>query len=341
MKYTIRILTIYIVVFLCVSCCNAKEKYDPKRFDAYKGINISSWFSQSINETNAIEKKFTNNDIHLIKDLGFDHVRIPIDDTYLFDEKLNEREDRWKILLEKVDTCIALGLRVIIDLHKSRVHYPGQSVTVFTDKEAEAYFLNTWSHIQNRFKNYQTSMLAYECLNEPHPWMKSSILWNSLLSKWIKQIRKKEPRRFLFISSAYGNNVDTFDKIELPKKDRYLVLSFHYYRPNEMCFFDGKTENGDIPEFSYSDQVIMSDVSKVMKVAHKYNLQVNCGEFGCRRFIPDSLRYSWFADMIETFKTNDISYTLWGFNGSGYGIKDATKTLDVKMIETLQLNSDK
>lgn len=64
---------------------------------------------------------------------------------------------------------------------------------------------------------------------------------------------------------------------------------------------------------------------------------MNCGEYGCMRYCPDSCRYQWFQDITSVFKEYGISYTLWGFVDKGFGFWDHNNVFDNKMIESLRL----
>ena len=88
-----------------------------------RGINLSHWFSQAANYSKThLETHTTAQDIALIKSMGFDHVRMPIEPAPL----MRETPDP-SILnatyLQYVDTALdmilATGLAVVIDIHPS------------------------------------------------------------------------------------------------------------------------------------------------------------------------------------------------------------------------------
>ena len=118
---------------------------------ARRGITLSHWFSQAANYSKAhLDSHTTGNDIALIKSLGFDHVRLPIEpapllndtpdpsvlnttyldyvdsaldmilahnalDMILADNALDDTADN------ALDMIVATGLAVVIDIHPSEV----------------------------------------------------------------------------------------------------------------------------------------------------------------------------------------------------------------------------
>src|SRR3954466_15258308 len=87
-----------------------------------RGVNLSHWFSQSRDYSEAhLREHTTRGDIELIKSLGFDHVRFPVEPAPLFDEahpsELNAEYLRH--LDAALDMIFASGLAVVLDLHPS------------------------------------------------------------------------------------------------------------------------------------------------------------------------------------------------------------------------------
>ena len=52
-----------------------------------------------------------------IKELGFDHIRLPIDEVQFWDEQGNRLDDAWQLLTNALEWCCKHNLRVIVDLH--------------------------------------------------------------------------------------------------------------------------------------------------------------------------------------------------------------------------------
>lgn len=341
----------------------AAPLFPEKTFQIRQGINLNEWLEKKDLDLVRMDSLITHEKILLLKRLGFDHVRIPIREDNLFDEKLNYRGSIMEILLDRVDYCIANNIKVIIDLHVTKNHrFGAEDNALFTSEREIEHFMRVWKKLQDVLYRYSTDSLAYECLNEPAAPKKKHFLWNEILRKWVDFIRQKEPERYLFIGSNRGNQLWTFKYLDVPRDDPYLVLTFHFYQPSlfthyktpwsKHAFYDGpihypgKTllpdEYAQLPEplqyeykytqENYNKDFISKGIQKVISVAKRYNLQINLGEFGCQRTVPDSSRYQWFRDVVDVMNENNISYTLWGMNGDGFGIWNINQQLDSLML---------
>ncbi len=59
----------------------------------------------------------TEKDIRFIDSVGFDHVRLPIDEEQMWDETGKRNDDAFALLRNCLDWCQKAGLRVVVDLH--------------------------------------------------------------------------------------------------------------------------------------------------------------------------------------------------------------------------------
>ena len=372
--FSIKLLlgTVVLAIFIGIVFVYANSEKAPikptKSFQIKQGINLNEWLEAGTLDSIRIDTLVTHEKILLLKEFGFDHVRIPISEANLFDENLNYRLNVKNILIDRTDFCIKNGLKVIIDLHKTRNHtFEREDNQLFESDLEIKKFLKIWEKLQNAFSNYSTDSLAYECLNEPAAPDKKHFLWNNVINPWISFIREKEPKRVLFVGSNRGNQTWTFKYLDIPLNDSNLVLTLHYYRPSlfthykapwgKYAFYKGpihypgklltEEEYKQLPDSlqskfqftqeNYGKDYISKEVQTVVQFAQKYNLPINLGEFGCLRTMPDSLRYQWFKDIVDVMKEYNISYTLWGMNGAGFGIWDNKRNLDTLMLQTLKL----
>jgi hypothetical protein len=62
-------------------------------FSIRRGTNISHWLSQSDRRGEARRAWFTEEDVEFLAGLGFDHLRIPVDEEQLWDEKGNMEKE--------------------------------------------------------------------------------------------------------------------------------------------------------------------------------------------------------------------------------------------------------
>lgn len=350
---------IFFAVCVCMCAQNSKET-----FDIHVGINLSEWLEKN-EDLDKKDSFVTITVLDSLKALGFDHVRIPINEDVLFDDSLNVRPFFFDLLKSRVDHCQKIGLKVIIDLHGSRLFsFAGSNNTLFNEPQPIEAFLVVWAKIQALFRNYPTDFLAYECLNEPAAATDKHHLWNIVLDKWVSFIRQTEKERFLFVGTNRGNQLWALKYLKLPHDDR-LILTIHYYSPfvfthyadsearaknfKGKVHYPGKTiDDDDFNELPdnlkkdytsyrevYDKKRMYEDISAAIMFSKRNNIPLNFGEFGCRRYSNPQDRLQWFRDVTSIFKENGISYTLWGLNGAGFGIWINGK-LDMPMIESVK-----
>lgn len=337
-------------------------------FSIRNGINISEWMERENSPYEHLDTLFSRSKIDLLCSLGFDHIRIPVNETVLFDESLAYRSAELALLHDRIGYAIGKGLKVILDFHRSRGHFfLNEKNVLFFDSSAGQHFLNVWLKLQQEFSRYSTDSLAYECLNEPAAPINEHGKWNELVAKWIDLIRKKEKNRFLVIGSNRGNQLWTFKYLKVPKNDKKLILSFHFYQPSvlthykaswsELKDYDGPAvyPGQTIPDSSYrrlpdslkqklkyglsvyDKESIRKEIANVVKISREYGMPLNVGEFGCRRNVPDlGARKRWIEDLVSLFEEYNISHTFWGMNGAGFGIWNYDRTIDSQLIKLLK-----
>src|SRR5678815_1831929 len=88
-----------------------------------RGVNLSHWFSQAPNYAKErLETHTTAADIALIKSMGFDHVRFPIEPAPLLSDTPDPstlNSTYLQYVDRALDMILAKGLAVVVDIHPS------------------------------------------------------------------------------------------------------------------------------------------------------------------------------------------------------------------------------
>ena len=88
-----------------------------------RGVNLSHWFSQAANYSKThLETHTTAQDIALIKSMGFDHVRFPIEPAPLLADTPDPsilNSTYLQYVDNALDMILAKGLAVVVDIHPS------------------------------------------------------------------------------------------------------------------------------------------------------------------------------------------------------------------------------
>lgn len=336
-------------------------------FEIKRGVNLSHWLSQDF----GWEPKYTyinKNDIRFIDSIGYDHVRIPIDEIEIWDETGKPIEAAIKHLTNCLDWCAEYKLRAIVDLHTVRAHHfnasnEGGTNTLWTDSLAQNNFVNLWAQLSDLLKKYPNNMVAYEILNEAvAPDYED---WNKLMNKTVAEIRKREPQRVLIIGPNMWQIAQNLPYLRLPEGDNNIILSFHTYSPLALTHYTANWT--PIKEYKgtvhYPGQIITDeDYSKYVDTTNKAlvaqiadardqwnkerllqvfkmgvdyakskNLQLYCGEFGCLPTVDRTDRLNFYSDMISLFEENNIAWCNWEYKGD-FGIyffdSEKLKSLD-------------
>lgn len=272
--------------------------------------------------------------IDRIKEAGFTSIRMPVrfsdyakdNENYILDEDFMEKVDYY------INYALSSGLNVILDMHNFYEIMENPS-------ENKELFLKLWSQISKRYKDYPEN-LVYELLNEPQGNLELDI-WNNLLSEGVDTIRKFDKKKFIVIGGCKYNSYEELLKIDVPKDDN-LILTFHYYEPNEFAFqgaeyHEGFEELHDIEWKGTASEVqrIEDAFHKVKEFADKKNLNVFVGEFGANKKAPHESRVLWTKTVREIAEEHNFSWGYWEM-ASSFGIYDKDKhVFDDEMLEAL------
>jgi len=258
--------------------------------------------------------RFQERYFQIIKDAGFDHVRINLhpfrDNKSTADYKLAAR---W---FETLDWALerALGdhLIVILDFHEFQVM--GEDPT--TNKER---MLAVWRQIAEHCKDASDDML-FEILNEPNKKLTPG-QWNPLLRETLAVIRQTNPHRTVIVGPTSWNNINDLGKLDLPKEDRNLIVTVHYYSPFPFTHQGaswaglagkvGVAWNGTESE----RQAIMNDFHKAQAWAEKERRPIYMGEFGAYDKADMASRVRWASFVTRQAERLGWSWAWWQFDG--------------------------
>ena len=87
MKKILLTLAIIATAILTFSACSEKKADEANNFSIHRGTNLSHWLSQSEERGEARRQHIQEDDFERLEQLGFDFVRLPIDEVQFWDEK--------------------------------------------------------------------------------------------------------------------------------------------------------------------------------------------------------------------------------------------------------------
>ena len=332
-------------------------------FTIQRGTNISEWLSQSGKRGLDRVNFFTEADARLIAQLGFDHIRLPIDEEQMWDEAGRRDPEAFSLLDAALDWCEQYGLRAVVDLHILRSHYFVTAATpkLFTDPAETQRFAGLWVDLSDFLCRRATGQVAYELMNEAVA--SDPRDWNRVAMAGFRAIREREPERTIVLGSNTWNQTHTFDVLEVPD-DRHMILTFHYYRPMlithyKATWWEGGFWGGPVhypgqpiadedlrylnenftrrtPQWSnevWNHERIAQDFALPIQVAKRAGAPLYCGEWGAYVTTPTPLRLAWYRDMLSLFAEYNISWCNWDYKG-GFApvVRDGKPTEIVEVL---------
>lgn len=157
-----KVFTFGIALILGAVLCGCSTK--PEVLTMKRGVNFSHWFSQT-RLPDYPPVPATAEDIQLIRSLGLDHVRLPVDPVRIW-----EFPDEGPLnpeALQEVDAAIELALNhdlsVVVDMHPR----PDLKEQLESDPATFQSFLKLWQELATHLAQYDTDRVALEILNEP------------------------------------------------------------------------------------------------------------------------------------------------------------------------------
>jgi len=338
-----------------------------EKFEIKKGTNVAHWLSQSKRRGTEREQFFKEEDVQNIAQMGFDHIRLPIDEVQMWDEN-GKRHDSAFLLLEKcIEWCIKSNLKVVVDLHILRSHYfNAKEKPLWTVPAEQEKFFDLWRDLSKSLKKFPTHMVAYELMNEAVADDHES--WNQLVAKAHAVIRELEPNRTIVIGSNRWQSADTFDALKVPADDPNILLSFHFYEPFMLSHYKAswtflKDYSGPVSypglvlskeNFDKMSKELQPEVERFVgkefdkaslfemwtqpiEKAKQLGLPLYCGEFGIIADAPEKDRLNWYRDMMALFEEHGIGYANWNYRSDNFGLLDG----DIKQKELIKIVSGK
>lgn len=330
MKKANILLVVGFFTFLICSCKKATsnipvEPADQSSFAPAAAINQR--LGRGINLGNTYESSWSAPGyrpeyLEKIAESGFNSVRIPIrwelPARSMYTAPYTITASFLSEIKSVVDDALKNKLHVIINMH----HHD----SLYANPDAmKPMFIAQWRQIADYFKNYPDSLL-FEVLNEPHDKLDAQ-RWNVFFEDALKEIRKTNPKRTVFLGVAEWGGLAGLEKLSVPADD-HLILTIHYYNPFHFTHQGAEWVNGSDPwlgtkwyDTEYERETAAGEFKAAIQFAKEKKLPVNVGEFGAYSKADMASRVRWTRYLARWFEEQGFSWAYWEFN-SGFGIYD-------------------
>lgn len=293
-----------------------------------RGVNIIGydpiWKSRT-------EGRMQGKHFRMLKEAGFNHVRINL---HPFKFMGNGPEyvvhSSWFETLDWVmEQCQENGLLAILDMHE--FYLIGQEPAKYKDA-----FIAFWKQLASHCKNAPESVL-FEILNEPNTNL-TAVLWNEYCKEALEIIRATNPTRTVIIGPVFWNGIEYLDELELPEKDRNIIVTVHYYHPMPFTHQGApwNDENRDFSGITWSGrpeetELIQQEFAGVQRWAKKHNRPIYLGEFGAYDKADMNSRACYTNAVAREAERLGWSWGYWQFD-SDFIVYDINKDCWVEPI---------
>ena len=325
-------------------------------FTIQKGINISHWLSQVFGWSPR-QTFITEQDIIFIKNSGFDHIRLPIDEEEMWHANFTKNTEAFNYMHSCIRWSISHGLKVVIDMHILRSHHFNNAannegaMTLWDSIDDQNHMMDVWRELSKELIQYSNDDVAYEFMNEPVA--PKHHFWNELVARGHKTIRELEAERTIIFGPNLWQIPKFFDAFEVPAGDKNIILSFHTYDPLPVTHYKapwiplgaytgpinypGTTipdehlqtfidVNGEslIGKIAAENRIFTKEsfeevIAPALRFAKKTGLRLYCNEFGCLPTVDRTIRLAYYNDLLETLKKHSIAFASWDYKGD-FGI---------------------
>ena len=317
-----------------------------------RGINLGGFLSQCTHEEEHYDSFIKEEDIGKIREMRFDHIRLPIDYEVFETEEGVRREDGYRRVHQVIEWCEAQGLPVILDLHKAYGYDfndagDSEKNRLFTDEKVQGRFLGLWESLAKEYSVHKD--LCFELLNEVVE-DENAEAWNILIKKAVSVIRRFSKDAWIIYGGIQWNSAGTIKYLEKPADDR-ILFTFHFYEPlvfthqwahwmpvmqeiktvhypdNYEIYREKSrilgTQGQSVVERQYDEMNIsfLRDMVRVaVESAKEKGAPLYVGEFGVIDQAPEEDTLRWFRDVMTIFSEENIGCALWTYKNMDFGI---------------------
>lgn len=320
-----------------------------------RGVNLSHWFSQAANYSKThLETHTTAQDIALIKSMGFNHVRFPIEPAPLLTDTpdpsiLNATYLRY--VDNALDMILATGLAVVVDIH------PSDEFKLRMNREERNIeaFAKFWRAFATHLAKRDANLVFLEVINEPM--VEDPYRWYGIQGKLIAAIRAGAPKHTIIAGGHRWSGLAEMLFME-PYADPNVIYNFHFYEPFAFTHQGATWAGPNLPfyknvPYPSSPEAVKLVLDTVPDEPARYNLLrygeenwnaaridrelgiaaawaakhrvfITCNEFGAfRRFARASDRVVWLHDMRMALEKHGIGWTMWDYAGGFAAVNKA------------------
>lgn len=322
-----------------------KIPYDANKNPLKRGINFNGL--ESSEDIGYDDWKLQSKYYDLVRDKGFDHIRLPVDFFCRMGEAPEYKIDEG--FLHKVDaiinTALSANLKIVLDFH----HFGEMQTNVKGNKQK---FYKMWEQLAEHYQKYPSG-LVFELFNEPGngsalsaggPDLMTSSKLIEIQDQAIKIIRKTNPTRIIVHATSWNNSwAELMNTEPLLPDDKNIIMAVHSYEPMKFTHQGTSWDNpnADNTPHDFTDDMkyeIELVFQMVKNYQEKYGRPVWIGEFGAyNRIAPEGARVKYADFIVKEMKKAKCGWAWWAFKAEFgvYNINTGEWQEDGELIDAL------
>jgi endoglucanase len=286
---------------------------------------IREAFSQVYGPKNAhcffdalIKSMVSEGDIALLKQMGTNTVRIPLNYHYFIDDQDPSHflEYGFEMLERVMAFCRKHELYAIVDLHAApgaqNNDWHSDSITgqslLWRYRCFQDQVCALWRELAKRYAD-DPWIAGYDVLNEPGYGLTREA-FNGLYARIIAAIREADRDHIIFLEGDdFGRSFDLFDE----PADPQVTYAVHFYP----FVLDEDVLDPAMPDEKRT-QIYETIFNRQLKVREKFHRPIWCGESGYN--IPagrEAFTAGLLMKNISLCEDNDLSWSLWTYKDAG------------------------
>lgn len=316
----------------------------------WRGFNLLEKFTE---QTNA---PFRESDFAMMKEWGFDFVRLPL--SY----RCWSKPDDWRHLdervLREIDQAVEFGrqygIHVNLNFHRAPgycVNPPPEPFDLWSNETALEACAYHWAAFAERYRGIPNERLSFNLLNEPGNISAAS--YRRVVERLVAAIREKDPHRLLIADGLQWGRRPVPELVDLS-----IAQSTRGYDPLQISHYKASWVRGSntwaVPTWPlrlsehdvWDRERLTRERIEPWKALEIQGVGVHVGEWGAFQHTPHEVVLAWMKDSLELWEAAGWGWALWNFRGS-FGVLDSGRNdvayesyrghqLDRKMLELIR-----
>jgi len=367
-----RRFSLLILLLLAAPFCPGQSPAFDRAASLRHGINLSGWFASSRDLSAQHFESFTGPaDLKLIRDMGFDSVRLGIEPSLIVRHgSLSPANPEALAALDRaVDQILANHLAVMLCVFPSDDY----KHTLATSNGVDDFVL-LWRVLAAHFARADPAKVFFELINEPE--VQDPYRWMGIQARVDEAIRTVDTNHTIIATAANYGSLPDILQLE-PLRDLNVIYNFHFYEPyqfthqgaswgaSDWVYYKDipypatpesltaqiKNVPGDLARYNlylygaghWDSAAIAGRIAFAAAWARERNVPLICNEFGAYRDTANpASRARWISDVRSALEENHIGWAMWDYCGN-FGVVERTDTQitpDPAILRALGLNAD-